>query len=65
MKVLLKRFNNLPPMIRAFSHNHGEESRKLIQLMDSRTHHSNGSNEKLDKMKQVVLVLLKSFDINI
>merc|ERR1711939_159971 len=39
----MRKFTDLPLLIRASFHNHGEELRLLIQLMDSRTHHSIGS----------------------
>ena len=45
-KVSLKKFMVSLPLIRAYSHNHGEELRKLIQRMDSRTHLGNGSHKR-------------------
>jgi len=36
----------LPLPINLFSHSHGEELRKLIQRMDSKTHHGNGSHNR-------------------
>jgi len=42
-RELLRRYNNSQQTINQFSHNHGEESRRLIQSMDSRTPHSNGT----------------------
>merc|ERR1711939_2900 len=39
----MRKFTDLPLLIRASFHNHGEELRLLIQLMDSRTHHGTGS----------------------
>jgi hypothetical protein len=44
--VSQRRFTALPTTTRVFSHSLGEESRKLIQLMDSRTQASNGSQSK-------------------
>lgn len=38
----LKRFTDLPQLIRACSHNHGEDLKLLIQSMDLKIHHSNG-----------------------
>jgi hypothetical protein len=38
----LKKFMDSHQLTRASSHNHGEELRKLIQSMVSKTHHSNG-----------------------
>jgi hypothetical protein len=40
--VLMKKFTVLPHQIRVFYHNPGEELRKLIQLMVSRTPNGNG-----------------------
>jgi hypothetical protein len=42
MKVSLKRSMDSLQMINQFSHNHGEESRKLTHKMASRTHLGNG-----------------------
>jgi len=47
-RELLKRYNNLQQTIRVFSHSLGEESRRLTQSMDSRTHHSNGLIQNQD-----------------
>jgi len=50
-KESMKKFNNSPHMIRAFSQNHGEDQRPLIHLMDSETQHGNGLiNQKLKKL---------------
>ena len=45
--VLLKKSMDSPLLTRASCHNHGEELRKLTQLMDSRTHLGNGSIRNL------------------
>jgi hypothetical protein len=73
--VLPRRSNNLPLPIRASSHNHGEEQRKPIQSMDSKTHHGTISTPpKLDinttittmlKLKILEILVLMSLSNNL
>jgi hypothetical protein len=48
-----------------FSHSHGEESRKLIQLMDSRTQTSNGSQSKRRETSVTTVSLRRSTDLQL
>jgi hypothetical protein len=47
IKVSMRKSMDLPPTTDLFFHNHGEEPRKLIHKMDSRTQLSNGSINQL------------------
>jgi hypothetical protein len=63
--VSLRKFMALPTTTRVFSHNHGEESRKLIQLMDSRTQTSNGSQSKRRETSVTTVSLRRSTDLQL
>jgi hypothetical protein len=71
-KESMRKSMDLLPTTDLFSHNHGEESRKLIHKMDSRTQLSNGSinqqllhkvnnNHAMDSMDSVVKYQQKEY----
>jgi hypothetical protein len=55
-KESMRKFMDSLPMINLYFHNHGEELRKLIQSMVSKTHHSNGLTNQLLLLKNKTLV---------
>jgi hypothetical protein len=56
----LRKFMDLHQTINLFSHSHGEEQRKLIHQMDSRTHLGNGSIKKLwSKRSTDITIIIK------
>jgi len=62
-KELLKRFMDLHQTTRAYCHNHGEEHRKLTQLMDSRTHLGNGLIRRVSPRKSIIIITTTSTEI--
>jgi hypothetical protein len=68
MMELLKKFNNSHLPINQFFHNHGEELRLLIQPMDSRTHHGNGSIENQRRLwlkKDIITTIIITIKLRI
>jgi hypothetical protein len=69
-KVSMRKSMDLLLMIDRYSHNHGEELRKLTQSMDLRTQNSNGSINQLhlhNKRREISVIkelMRKSMDLH-